>query len=267
MKLSTRVLLLVAPFVMLSAAMSSYSIYINQKDTLIKRENSYLQLTMEKLAGHFRQSVSLINSYSLTLIKSDIIRHYFSQPDNPYREMRLIENLQTTIDNLQPTGEDDIAVAIVDGNQQVRFYADNQADPFATLDENVLKYVRYIYNQTGQLSHTGFANNYQGQSILIRYDVLDDDTFTSPLSYNKEQIFFVVVSLSLENFDQLKRLLEFDNDSSIFFAPEPVKKSGLTQSVELNPISTPFSIPLNTYWINNSIKSKTNSYSRLVHQH
>lgn len=235
MKLSTRVLLLVAPVVMLSAAMSSYSIYINQKDTLIKRENSYLQLTMEKLAGHFRQSVSLINSYSLTLIKSDIIRHYFSQPDNPYREMRLIENLQTTIDNLQPTGEDDIAVAIVDGNQQVRFYADNQADPFATLDENVLKYVRYIYNQTGQLSHTGFANNYQGQSILIRYDVLDDDTFTSPLSYNKEQIFFVVVSLSLENFDQLKRLLEFDNDSSIFFAPEPVKKSGLTQSVELKP--------------------------------
>ena len=91
MKLSTRVLLLVAPVVMLSAAMSSYSIYINQKDTLIKRENSYLQLTMEKLAGHFRQSVSLINSYSLTLIKSDIIRHYFSQPDNPYREMRLIE--------------------------------------------------------------------------------------------------------------------------------------------------------------------------------
>lgn len=235
MKLSTRVLLLVAPVVMLSAALSSYSIYINQKDTLIKRENSYLQLTMEKLAGHFRQSVSLINSYSLTLIKSDIIRHYFSQTDNPYREMRLIENLQTTIENLQPTGEDDIAVAIVDANQQVRFYADNQPDPFATLDENVLKYVQFMYKQTGQLSHTGFANNYQGQSILIRYDVLDDDTFVSPLSYNKQQIFFVVVSLSLENFDQLKRILEFDNDSSIFFAQGPVKKSGLTQSVELKP--------------------------------
>ena len=235
MKLSTRVLLLVAPVVMLSAAMSSYSIYVNQKDTLIKRENSYLQLTMEKLAGHFRQSVSLINSYSLTLIKSDIIRHYFSQPENPYREMRLIENLQTTIDNLQPNKQDNIAVAIVDSDQHVRFYADNQTDPFATLDENVLKYIRHIYKQTGQLSHTGFANNYQGQSILIRYDVLDNDTFTSPLSYNKEQVFFVVVSLSLDNFDQLKHILEFDNDSSIFFAQEPVKKSGLTQSVELKP--------------------------------
>lgn len=235
MKLSTRVLLLVAPVVILSAAVSSYSIYINQKDTLIKRENSYLQLTMEKLAGHFRQSVSLINSYSLTLTKSDIIRHYFNQSENPYREMGLIENLQTTIDNLQPTQQDNIAVAIIDSNEQVRFYADNQTDPFATLDENVLKYVRHIYKQTGQLSHTGFANNYQGQSILIRYDVLDTDTFTSPLSYNKEQIFFVVVSLSLDSFDQLKRILEFDNDSSIFFAQEPVKKSGLTQSVELKP--------------------------------
>jgi len=235
MKLSTRVLLLVVPVIMLSAAASSYSIYVNQKNTLIKRENSYLQLTMEKLAGHFRQSVSLINSYSLTLIKSDIIRHYYSQPENPYRDMRLINNLQTTIDDLQPNKQDNIAVAIVDSKAGVKFYADNQSDPFSTLDENVLKYIRHIYKQTGELSHTGFANNYQGQSILIRYDVLDSNTLSTPLSYNKDEIFFVVVSLSLENFDQLKRILEFDNDSSIFFAQEPVRKSGLTQSVELKP--------------------------------
>ncbi len=85
MKLNTRVLLLVAPVILLSAAISSYSIYMNQKDAFIKRENSYLQFSMEKLASHFRQSISLINSYSLTLTKSDIIRRYFGQPDNPYR--------------------------------------------------------------------------------------------------------------------------------------------------------------------------------------
>ncbi|MCG9784388.1 EAL domain-containing protein [Vibrio brasiliensis] len=233
MKLSTRVLLLVAPVILLSAAISSYSIYVNQKDAFIKRENSYLQFSMEKLASHFRQSISLINSYSLTLTKSDIIRHYFGQPDNPYREMRMIESLQETIASLQPNQEDDIAVAIIDSQKQVRFYADNQSDPFATLDTNVLDFVEHFYQRTGLNSHTGFAKGYQGQSILIRYDVLDAHTLASPLSYNRDQIFFVVVSLSLNKFDQLKSNLEYDNDSSIFFSSEPVIKSGLTQSIEL----------------------------------
>ncbi|KJY83726.1 diguanylate phosphodiesterase [Vibrio galatheae] len=233
MKLNTRVLLLVAPVILLSAAVSSYSIYFNQKDALIKREQSYLQLSMEKLAGHFRQSTALLNSYSLTLTKSDIIRHYFGQPENPYREMKLIENLQSTIENLQPSKQDNFAVAIVDGKNQVRFYADNQNDPFSVLDENVRQYVQRTYQTTGKMSHTGFTQSYQGQSILIRYDVLDESTLMSPLSYNKDQIFFIVVSLSLEKFDQLKHILEFDNDSSIYFSPNPVHKPGLTQSVEL----------------------------------
>ncbi|KGY12404.1 diguanylate phosphodiesterase [Vibrio tubiashii] len=235
MKLNTRVLLLVAPVILLSAVISSYSIYFNQKDTLIKREQSYIQLSMEKLAGHFRQSMALINSYSLTLTKSDIISNYFRQPENPYREMKLIGNLQATIENLQPSKQNDIAVAIVDSQHQVRFYADNQSDPFSALDENIRQYVKQTYQTTGELSHTGYAKSYQGQSILIRYDVLDGSTLDSPLSYNKDQIFFIVVSLSLEKFDQLKHILEFDNDSSIFFSPEPVFKSGLTQSVELKP--------------------------------
>ncbi|NVD05791.1 EAL domain-containing protein [Vibrio sp. JPW-9-11-11] len=233
MKLNTRVLLLIAPVVLLSAILSSYSIYVSQKDALIKREHSYLQLSMEKLAGHFRQSIALINSYSLTLTKSDIIRHYFRQPDNPYREMKLLESLQTTIESLQPNQRDDISVAIVDGRQKVRFYSDNQNDPFSTLDTNVLNYIQTTYQATGETSRTGFAKNDQGQSILIRYDVLDSRTLVSPLSYNREQVFFIVVSLSLDKFDQLKHILEFDNDSSIFFVDEPLPTTGLAQTVEL----------------------------------
>ncbi|WP_333005234.1 putative bifunctional diguanylate cyclase/phosphodiesterase [Vibrio coralliilyticus] len=235
MKLSTRVLLLVSPVILISAAFSSYGIYNNQKDALIKRENSYLQLTMEKLAGHFRQSVALLNSYSLTLTKSDIIRHYFGQQDNPYREMELIDNLQTTIENLQANKQNDIAVAILNHNRAPQFYADNQSDPFSKLDQNVFRFVDRTYRRTGNTSYTGFTQNHQGQSILVRYDVLDTNTLISPLSYNTEQVFFIVVYLSLDKFDQLKHIIEFDNDSSIFFADQPIIKSGLTQSVELKP--------------------------------
>ncbi|EFP97918.1 putative bifunctional diguanylate cyclase/phosphodiesterase [Vibrio caribbeanicus] len=235
MKLNTRVLLLVAPVILLSAAVSSYSIYFSQKEALLKREDSYLQLSMEKLAGHFRQSVTLLNSYAITLTKSDMIRYYMGQSTNPYREMKLIENLQATIENLQPNQLDDVSVAIVDNKDRVQFYADNQSDPFSTIDQHVLNYVSSTYKSTGETSHTGFTKNYQGQSILIRYDVVDQDTLGSPLSYNKDEVFLVIVSLSLSNFQQLKRILEFENDSSIFFSPIPIIKPGLTHSVELKP--------------------------------
>ncbi|WP_284192007.1 putative bifunctional diguanylate cyclase/phosphodiesterase [Vibrio zhanjiangensis] len=235
MKLSTRVLMLVSPVILISAAFSSYGIYYDQKDALIKRENSYLQLTMEKLAGHFRQSVALLNSYSLTLTKSDIIRHYFTKEDNPYREMELIETLQTTIASLQVNSQSDVAVAILDNTRTPLFYADSQLDPFSKLDKYVHKFVNTNYRLTGNSSFIGFTQNHQGQSILIRYDVLDTDTLMSPLSYNKDHVFFVVVYLSLDKFDQLKHIIEFDNDTSIFFSDAPVIKTGLTQSVELLP--------------------------------
>ena len=138
MKLSTRVLLLVSPVILISAAFSSYGIYNNQKDALVKRENSYLQLTMEKLAGHFRQSVAMLNSYSLTLTKSDIIRHYFIKEDNPYREMELIDTLHTTLSSLQVDKNSDVAIAILDHSRSPLFYADNQLDPFSTLDKRCI---------------------------------------------------------------------------------------------------------------------------------
>ncbi|CAM3719080.1 putative bifunctional diguanylate cyclase/phosphodiesterase [Vibrio aquimaris] len=233
MKLSTRVLLLVSPVILISAAFSSYGIYNNQKDALVKRENSYLQLTMEKLAGHFRQSVAMLNSYSLTLTKSDIIRHYFIKEDNPYREMELIDTLHTTLSSLQVDKNSDVAIAILDHSRTPLFYADNQLDPFSTLDKKVHNFVEANYRLTGSNSFIGFTQNHQGQSVLVRYDVLDIDTLMSPLSYNRDHFFFVVVYLSLDKFDQLKHIIEFDNDTSIYFSDYPIVKPGLTQSVEL----------------------------------
>ncbi len=233
MKLNTRVLLLVAPVVLMSAALSSYSIYENQKSALIKRENSYLQLTMEKLASHFRHSRALINSYSLTLTKSDLIRHYFTQDSNPYREKQLVDNLHKTIATLQSDDANRVSIALLDRVNQQQFYADNQPDAFEQLDQSVQSYVLQTYQNTGTTSHIGFTQNFQGESILVRYDVLDKQTFETPTAASSEPQFFVIVSLSLDKFNQLRHILELDNDSSIFFSSEPVVRSGLTQTIEL----------------------------------
>ncbi|MGD8173027.1 putative bifunctional diguanylate cyclase/phosphodiesterase [Vibrio sp. TRT 21S02] len=235
MKLNTRVLLLVAPVVLLGAALSSYSIYTNQKDSLIKRENSYLQLTMEKLAGHFRQSSALLNSYSLTLTKSDVIGNYFTQHNTPYRELEVLDNLQNTIATLQTNNQDNVAVTILDNQMNMLFFADNRNDPFSKQDQNVLDYVRQVFAQSQQKTHIGYTHDYQGDTTLIRYDILDKHTLRAPLSYETDDVFFIIVHLSLNKFNDLRRIIELDNDSSIFFSDDPVIRSGMTQSVELKP--------------------------------
>lgn len=234
MKLNTRILLLVAPVILLSAAVSGYTIYNGQRDALIKLEDSYLQLNMEKLAGHFRQSVSLLNSYSFTLTKSDIIRHYVANSDNPYRQFELIENLQDTIANLQASQQSFTGIAILDDKKRPQYYADNSNEPFAKLDPPILEYVEQTYDATSHTSHIGYTQNGQGDGVLVRYDALDKRTLSSPLSYNKNELFFVVVSVSLDAFNRLRNQIEFDNQSSIFFTPEPLAQAGTqTHTVKL----------------------------------
>ncbi|MBA5764507.1 EAL domain-containing protein [Vibrio sp. 404] len=233
MKLNTRVLLLVAPVILLSATISSYGIYQNQKDALIKRETSYLHLTMEKLAGHFRQSFALINSYSLTLSRSEIVRQYLIHEGNPFIEMDMLNNMQRIIASFQSISQDSIGIAILDEQQTPRFFADNQEDPFSVIDNRALLYVKHTYANTGALEHIGFSKNEQGQSILIHYQIINPKTLNKPLNDNDAHLSYFVVYLTLSQFDQQQRLIEFDNDSSIFFTEDPIEEAGLTQSIEL----------------------------------
>ncbi len=235
MKLNTRVLLLVTPVVLVSSIISSCSIYYSQKDSLIKREYSYLQLTMEKLAGHFRQSVAILNSYSLTLTQSDIVQHYLRQKQNPYKALDLYDNLQNTISSLHHNAQGEVSIAILDRNQKVLFYTDNQNNPFAQIDPNIRSYVVKHFKSENKPSNLGFAYNSQGESTLVRYDVLDKSTLRTPLSYNQDQIYFVVVYLTLNQYDELRRQVEFDNDTSLYYSPSEVKSDQLTQSIELIP--------------------------------
>ncbi|WP_332058870.1 hypothetical protein [Vibrio taketomensis] len=223
---------MVAPVILLSAAISSYGIYQNQKDALIKREHSYLQLTMEKLAGHFRQSYALVNSYAQTLSRSEIVRQYLQHQSNPLIEIDMLDNMQRIIDSFQSISQDSIGIAILDNKLKTRFFVDNQDDPFSQIDPKALAYVKDVFQQSGDKEHIGYSKNAQGQSILIHYQTIENETLLAPNNQTNYPAYFVVY-LTLEHFDQLQRLIEFDNDSSIFFTAHPVEESGLTQSIEL----------------------------------
>ncbi|KAB1460163.1 putative bifunctional diguanylate cyclase/phosphodiesterase [Vibrio panuliri] len=233
MKLNTRVLLLVAPVILLSAAISSYGIYENQKDALIKRETSYLQLTMEKLAGHFRQSYALVNSYALTLSRSEIVLKYLRNQGNAFIEVDMLNSMQRIINSFQSVSQDSIGIAILDDQYKPRFFADNQKDPFSTIDIRALEYVRLANTLGGNKEHIGFSKNQQGQSILIHYQVIEPKIWNKALPSSGAGNTLFMVYMTLEQFDQLQRLIEFDTDSSIFFTDQAVDKSGLNQSIEL----------------------------------
>ena len=236
MKLSTKILLLITPVILCSAAASSYIIYTTQKSSFIKREDNALQLSMEKLAGHFRQSRSFLNSYSYTLTKSDIIKRYFLVGDNPYRELELIDNLQQTIQLLQDGNESFTGLAILDGNRNLNYYAENSSDPFAEMDPKIIKFINDKYLETSATSNISYTQNSQGEGMLVRYELLDKRTISTPLSYQLDDVFFVVVSVSLDKFNALRKQIEFEYQTSLFFTSAPVaSESDLTQSVKLAP--------------------------------
>jgi diguanylate cyclase (GGDEF)-like protein len=235
MKLNNRIVLLIAPVILFCAAASSYIIYVTQKDALIRRTDSYLQLNMEKLAGHYRQANSLVSSYSYTLAKSDIIRHYFFHEKNPFRELELIDNLHETINALQPKQKEFVALSVLNGNKDILYYAERSDDPFATLEPKILDHVRQVYDRNHQTSYVGYTENSKGQGLLLRYDILDTKTLETPLSYNQDQIFFLVVYITLNKFNALRHSIETDNQSHIYLTEHPPAKQELTQTVELQP--------------------------------
>jgi len=236
MKLNHRILLLIAPVILLSSAVSSYIIYDSQKEALIKRVDSYLQLDMEKLASQFRQTKALLSSYSFTLANSDIIRHYFDHSYNPYRELELADNIEKAFNILKSNEQDSVAITLLNGNKDILYFADNSDDPFSKMDPTVFKYVKNRFNQTLKTSDISYTENSSGEGILIRYDVLDTKTLETPLSYNRDKIFFIVVYVALNEFNSFRHKLEYDNQSPIFFSKKPQDTlEGLTHSVELQP--------------------------------
>lgn len=237
MKLSHRVVLLVAPIILLSAVVSSYIIYSIQKVTLVKREDSYIQLQMEKLAGQFRQANIFLNSYAYTLSKSDVLQDYFINHDNRYRERQLFKRLDETVDVLSYGYGGDANMAILDGAQNVIYYTENQYyEANDRVDPNILDYVSTSYEKYGETNHTGFIYNSSGQSILLQYELFDKRTGNAPLSFDPQNVFFVVVSVSLEAFNQIKHQIEFDTHSVITFSSKAIVLDvPLAQTIELLP--------------------------------
>ena len=223
MKLSNRVVLLVAPVILISALVSSYIIYSIQKVTLIKREDSYIQLQMEKLAGQFRQANVFLNSYAYTLSKSEVLQDYFVNHDNRYRERQLFKRLDETIEVLSHGYRGDTNMAILDGRQDLLYYTENQYyESNGRVDPKILEYVDKSFKTNGDVSHTGFIYNSSGQSILLQYELFDKRTGEHPLSFDPQNVFFVIVSVSLEAFNDIKHEIEFDTHSVITFSDKPI---------------------------------------------
>lgn len=104
------------------------------------------------------------------------------------------------------------------------------------MDPKILKYINDKYLETSATSDISYTQNSQGEGILVRYELLDKRTISTPLSYQLDDVFFVVVSVSLDRFNALRKQIEFEYQTSLFFSSAPVApETELTQSVKLAP--------------------------------
>ena len=242
MKLSNRVILLVAPVVLISALVSSYIIYSIQKVALIKREDSYIQLQMEKLAGQFHQAHAFLNTYAYTLHKSNAFQDYFfyqdkiNHNDDQYKQ-GLWQRLGESASVLSYGYNGEANMAILDGKQDLIYYTDNKYfEPSGNLDPKILNYIQQNHALGHVSEHTGFIYNSSGQSILLKYQIFDKNTGKIAQHYEPENIFYIIVSASLDEFNTIKHIVEFDTHSVITFSDKPIFLDlPLSQTIELMP--------------------------------
>ncbi|GEM75786.1 GGDEF domain-containing protein [Vibrio sagamiensis NBRC 104589] len=242
MKLSNRVILLVAPVVLISALVSSYIIYSIQKVALIKREDSYIQLQMEKLAGQFHQANTFVNTYAYTMYKSNAFQDYFfyqdkiTKDDDPYKK-GLWQRLGESASVLSYGYNGEANMAILDGKQNLIYYTDNKYfDPGSELDPKILNYIRQDHTLEKSSEHTGFIYNSSGQTILLKYQVFDKKTGKTAQHFDPENVFYIIVSASLDEFNAIKHVVEFETHSVITFSDRPIFLDlPLSQTIELMP--------------------------------
>ncbi len=236
MKLSTKILLLITPVILISTAASNYIIYSTQKSSFIKREDNALQLNMEKLAGHFRQSRAFLNSYSYTLTQSDMVKRYFFTEQSLSRDLELVSNLRKAIHVLQDGDESYTGLAILNSDRKLNYYADNSNDVRAQIDTKILEFVDQHYQETLATSSTNYIQNSQGEGMLVHYDMLGKKAVAPSTNSPLNDVFFVVVSVSLDKFNALRKQIEFDYQTSLFFTPIAVSMdNSVTHSVKLAP--------------------------------
>ncbi len=68
-----------------------------------------------------------------------------------------------------------------------------------------MAYIKQRFASTQKNSDISYTVNSAGEDILVRYDMLDTQTLSTPLSYNRQDVFFVVVYVVLEQFSQLRK--------------------------------------------------------------
>ncbi|MFA0464867.1 diguanylate phosphodiesterase, partial [Vibrio sp. 10N.261.45.F1] len=112
----------------------------------------------------------------------------------------------------------------------------NTNDPFAKMDPKILEFIEHQYQKTLATSSTDYIQNSQGEGGLVHYDVIDKKTVSTPINDPPNNVFFVVVSVSLDKFNSLRKQIEFDYQTSLFFTPTLVTQGReLTQSIKLAP--------------------------------
>ncbi|MEZ9706678.1 diguanylate phosphodiesterase, partial [Vibrio breoganii] len=85
-------------------------------------------------------------------------------------------------------------------------------------------------------SSTNYIQNSQGEGMLVHYDKVDRKAIFPTVNNQPDDVFFVVVSVSLDKFNALRKQIEFDYQTSLFFTSIAVSlENDVTHSVKLAP--------------------------------
>ncbi|KQT85885.1 bifunctional diguanylate cyclase/phosphodiesterase [Aurantimonas sp. Leaf443] len=207
MKLTSRALLLIFPVVLTSYALAAMTIYMVQRDSVQRLEETRLRQQLSHLSLLYSNDETINRGLLELLVSSSTLRVFVQEADTGFRSNALSSRLEETIRQLSDDPQKFISFALYRTTQAPEFYFENSSDPFAEISLAQLNQARALVS-SARLSSSALVDR-DGQSALIVSSVrLDPVTMGRPVGGGIARAITVQTAIRPARFLQLRQEME-----------------------------------------------------------
>lgn len=216
MKLNKRVLIVIAPVLLLCCFLATVTVYISLKGTIERLEQSRLELATTQLTASFNQYSSFAENYLLTIMKNPAFKSLMKEENDIYHHVSLGASIESEIKNFKFHQSDRLNFAVIQiaPEEKELYYFELSDDPFSFMTEEQKKHYRQLIEDTKLISWH-FIDNKENKSSIIVSRIIDRTTFKPPMRTSLENSAIIQFSIEPTAFLKLKDKIVSEYNANI----------------------------------------------------
>lgn len=235
MTLGRRALLLILPVVFAGYAIAASTVYVTQRDSLLRLEQSRLRQQMDHLGVLFESDKTINRSFIQAIAGGGSLRSFLQESDETYRSHALGVRLQQAIGSLAADPRAYLSFSVVKSDLHVVHYFENSADPFAEIDPAQLAFAKRLLAGSST-SAWAFIEPDGAKPLIVNAEFLDPLTMNRPFATRTRDAVIVMAALRPERFLAMRRAVEAEYRARLEIVDRPpADPQGFSAAAELGP--------------------------------